>query len=319
MEGMVSRANEVLREPRYAGLPTYMRLAHTRDPADIDIAVAGIPFDSAGNTGTRFGPRAIRQASSTLRGVDGPSGIDPRAHRKIRDYGDLSVMPGAVESSHRIITEQLTPLLTQRIQTLCLGGDHSVTLPELRACAQTHPGLALVHFDSHSDTYDAYYGGLEYATRHNSGTLFRRAIDERLIDPGCSIQIGMRGTLYTAADWDEARDLGLEVLTTDEWLSLSPEAFRDRLIARTAGRPVFLSFDVDVFDPSCVPGVGTPEPGGPTSREVFRYLRALRGLPIVAGDVVEVCPPQDIAGITSTLAAHVVFQLLILMAGQGEG
>src|SRR5262249_15914341 len=157
----------------------------------------GIPFDSAGNTGTRFGPRAIRQSSSTLRGVDGPSGTDPRTFCRIVDCGDVRVLPHAVESSHRAIADQFAAFYPARVRTLGLGGDHSLPLPELRACQNASPTLALLHFDSHSDTYDSYYGGGEYALRHNSGTLFRRAIDEGLVDPVHSLQVGMRGTLYT--------------------------------------------------------------------------------------------------------------------------
>jgi agmatinase len=228
-------------------------------------------------------------------------------------------MPGAVESSHNAIRDQLIPLYVAGIRTIALGGDHSVTLPELRACREAYPDLALVHFDSHSDTYDSYYGGGEYALRHNSGTMFRRAAEEGLISPVHSIQVGMRGTLYTSADLAEARDLGFEVLATDDLLQFSPKVFGKHVAARTSGRSVFLSFDMDVFEPSCVPGVGSPEPGGPTSREVLQYLRVLRGLPIVAGDVVEVCPPRDVAAVTSTLAAHVVFQLLVLMASASQG
>jgi agmatinase len=254
-----------------------------------------------------------------LRGVDGPWGIDPRSHRRIYDLGNLPLMPTAVEASHRAIQDQIVPLHRAGIKTLGLGGDHSVTLPELRACHAAYPGLALIHFDSHADTYDVSYGGGEYALRHNAGTLFRRAVEERLIDPAHSIQIGMRGTLYTSADWDDARELGLEVMTTDALLSMKPEAFSDHVAARTAGRSVFLSFDVDFFDASCVPGVGTPEPGGPTSREGLQYLRALRGQQIVSADVVEVRPPQDVASVTSTLAAHVCLLLLIMMARPSEG
>jgi agmatinase len=310
----VSRTDEAMKTAPLTGLSTFMGLPHTNTVSTPEIAIVGIPFDNGGNPGSRYGPRAIREASTTLRGVDGPSGIDPRQHRRIYDWGNLAVMPTAAQMSHNAIRNQFAALHTAGVRTLGLGGDHSVTLPELRACSKVYPKLSLVHFDSHADTYDTSYGGGEYVLRHNAGTLFRRAVEEKLIDPAHSIQIGMRGTLYTSFDWDDARELGLEVMTTDDLLCLDPGAFAEHVAARTDGRPVFLSFDVDFFDAACVPGVGTPEPGGPTAREGLRYLRALRGQPIVSADVVEVRPPQDVASVTSTLAAHVSFLLLVMMA-----
>jgi agmatinase len=310
----MSRTDEAMKVAPLTGISTFMRTPYAAEPVGAEIAIVGIPFDNGGNPGSRYGPRAIREASTTLRGVDGLSGVDPRSCRRIYDLGNLSVMPTAVETSHRAIRDQMIQLHKSGIKTLGLGGDHSVTLPELRACHQAYPDLALIHFDSHADTYDVSYGGGEYVLRHNAGTLFRRAVEEHLIDPAHSIQVGMRGTLYTNADWDEARELGLEVMTTDELLELDPKTFKDHVAVRTAGRPVFVSFDVDFFDAACVPGVGTPEPGGPTSREGLRYLRALQGQHVVSADVVEVRPPQDIASVTSTLAAHVCLLLLIMMA-----
>ena len=204
----------------------------------------------------------------------------------------------------------LRPLAEARVVTLSLGGDHSVALPELRALAAVYGPLALVQFDSHGDLWDSYYGGQKYT----HGTPFRRAVEEGLILPEWSVQLGMRGPLYGPEDLQMARDMGFAVLTTTELLARSPQEIGDLVRARVGDRPAFLSFDIDFFDPAYAPGTGTPEVGGPTSFQGLAYLRACTGVRWVGGDVVEVLPALDHGQITAHLAAQVGYEFLSLVA-----
>jgi agmatinase len=282
------------------------------DPAGVDAAVVGVPFDTATTfrSGPRFGPEAIRSASALLRPYNPALDVDVFEHLSVVDWGDVGVTPGNALRTTEQIAEHLAPLAGAGITTVVLGGDHSVALGELRAHAAAHGPVALVLLDAHADTWDEYYG-----ERYFHGTPFRRAVEEGLLRPERSLLAGMRGSLYAAGDVDEARGLGFEVLSTEELRRLPPAEYGARVTERLGDAPAYLSFDIDVIDPAFAPGTGTPEVGGLSSWEALAYVRALAGLRFVGFDVVEVSPPYDTAGQTTALiAANVAHEFLSLAA-----
>ena len=260
--------------PRFAGVRTFMRLPHVTDLEGVDAAVYGIPFDTAVTfrPGARFGPEAIRSASALLRPFHSGFGIDLCDALSIVDYGDLPVAPGDTEGTYRRVEEALAPVVEAGVFPLALGGDHSITLAELRVIAKRHGPLALVQLDAHGDTWDEYFD-----QRYFHGTTFRRAAEEGLIDPKASVQAGMRGPLFQGSDLDDGRALGFHVIPGEELRALGPDAYGELVRERVGGRPVFLSFDVDFLDPAYAPGTGTPEVAGFSTAEATAYLRALRG------------------------------------------
>lgn len=307
-----------LNVPRFVGTPSFMRLA--TDPglqhigAEVDVAVVGLPSDAGApyRTGARFGPNAIRSQSVMLRPVNPYHGyLNVFEQLRVVDAGDSPVVPGYMEVSMEHMERTIDAIVARGTIPLALGGDHSVSLPELRALAKVHGPLALVHFDAHTDTWDSYFDGLKYS----AGTPFRRAVEEALVDPACSIQIGMRGSLFRDTDITQSLELGYEVVTTDEALAVSPQALGDRVRKRVGDRAVFLSFDMDFVDPASAPGVQTPEAGGPSGREALAIVRAMTGLRIAGADVVETNPLFDGPGqVTALLAATIAAELLALIA-----
>jgi agmatinase len=298
--------------PRFAGIRTFMRAPHTTDLAGVDAAVYGIPFDTATSfrTGPRFGPEAIRSASALLRPYNPALDVNVVETLSIVDYGDVPVSPGHTERTYGQIEEGLVQILEAGAFPLALGGDHSITLAELRPLARLHGPLALVQLDAHGDTWDEYFG-----QKFFHGTTFLRALEERLIEPAASVQAGLRGSLYGPDDLDSARELGFTVLSCDQLRELGPAAYGELVRERVGERPVFLSFDVDVLDPAFAPGTGTPEVGGLSTAEALSFLRALRGIELAGADVVEVSPPYDGAGQQTALAAaNVAYELLSLRA-----
>jgi agmatinase len=298
--------------PRFAGIRTFMRLPHTTELAGVDAAVYGIPFDTATSyrTGPRFGPEAIRSASALLRPYNPALDVNVVETLSIADYGDVPVSPGDTERTYGQVEEALAPLVEAGVFPLALGGDHSITLAELRALAPKHGPLALVQLDAHGDTWEEYFD-----QRFFHGTTFKRALEEKLIDPKASVQAGLRGSLYGAEDIDSARALGFTVLSCDELRALGPGVYADLVRERVGRRPVFLSFDIDVLDPAFAPGTGTPEVGGLSTAEALAFLRALAGIDLAGADVVEVSPPYDGAGQQTALAAaNVAYELLSLRA-----
>jgi agmatinase len=288
-----------------------MRAPHTADLDGVDAAVYGIPFDTATTyrTGTRFGPEAIRSASALLRPYNPALEVNVVETLSIVDYGDVPVSPGDTQRTYGQIEEALTPLVDADVFPLALGGDHSVTLAELRVLAGKHGPLALLQLDAHGDTWDEYFG-----QRYFHGTTFLRAVEEKLIDPKASVQAGLRGSLYSAEDLESARELGFAVLPCDQLRTLGPGSYASLVRERVGRRPVFVSFDVDVLDPAFAPGTGTPEVGGLSTAEALAFLRALR-VDLVGADVVEVSPPYDgPGGPTALAAANVAYELLSLRA-----
>ncbi len=298
--------------PRFAGVRTFMRAPHTTDLAGVDAAVYGIPFDTATTyrTGTRFGPEAIRSASVLLRPYNPALDVNVVETLSIVDYGDVPVSPGDTQRTYGQVEEALAPLVEAGVFPLALGGDHSVTLAELRVLARRHGPLALVQLDAHGDTWDEYFG-----QRYFHGTTFLRAVEEKLIEPAASVQAGLRGSLFEDGDLESARELGFAVLSCDQLRALAPGSYASLVRERAGTRPVFVSFDVDVLDPAFAPGTGTPEVGGLSTAEALAFLRALRGINLVGADVVEVSPPYDGPGQQTALAAaNVAYELLSLRA-----
>jgi agmatinase len=298
--------------PRFAGIRTFMRAPHVTDLHGVDAAVYGIPFDTATSyrTGPRFGPEAIRSASALLRPYNPAHDVNLVDRLSIVDYGDVPVSPGDTERTYAQVEEALDAVVAAGVFPVALGGDHSITLAELRPLARAHGPLALVQLDSHGDVWEQYFG-----QQYFHGTTFKRAVEENLIEPRASVQAGMRGSLYGAEDIDVARELGFTVLSTDELRDLGPAAYGDLVRSTVGERPVFVSFDIDFLDPAFAPGTGTPEVGGFSTAEALAFIRALRGIDLAGCDVVEVSPPYDGPGmVTALAAATVAYELLSLKA-----
>jgi agmatinase len=297
--------------PRFSGVRTFMRLPNSRDLENSDAAIVGAPFDTATTyrVGARFGPEGIRSVSHLLRPYNPSQDVSIFDQLSVIDYGDVSVVPGYIEESYRRIAEGLEPIHRAGVVPIVLGGDHSIALPELRAAAAVHGPLALVQFDAHPDTWDAYFG-----QKHTHGTPFRRAVEEGLLKPQRSIQVGMRGSLFDSADWNDSRELGFELISTDEVRGLGISETIVRIRERVGNAKAYVSFDVDFVDPAFAPGTGTPEIGGFTSREAQEFVRGLVSLDLAGCDVVEVYPAYDPAQITAFLAANVAYELLSLIA-----
>ncbi len=305
-----------LETPRFCGVPTFMRLPQATTLSGLDAAVIGLPSDSGGpyRTGARFAPNAVRAMSVMLRPINPYRGdINVFEELAVADVGDASVVPGYEIESLERIEESVAALVNAGIVPFAIGGDHSITLAEIRVLAKVHGPISLIHFDSHTDTWDKYFAGKKYS----AGTPFRRGAEEAIIDPAHSIQIGMRGSLFQKDDINQSIDLGYDVLTTDDALDLGPHGLAQRIADRAGGRPAFISFDMDFIDPSAAPAVQTPEAGGPTARETLQILRALHGINLVGCDVVEANPLYDGPGqITALMAATVMAELMALLASQ---
>jgi len=289
-----------------------MRAPHVTELAGVHAAVYGIPFDTATSyrTGARFGPEAIRSASALIRPYHPVHDINVVDALSIVDYGDLPVSPGDTERTYGQVEAGLAPLVDAGVFPIGLGGDHSVTLAELRVLAKRHGPLALVQLDAHADTWEAYFG-----QKYFHGTTFKRAAEERLIEPTFSVQAGMRGSVYAASDLGMARELGFTVLESEDLRTLGPRRYGELVRTYVREMPVFMSFDIDFLDPAFAPGTGTPEVAGFSTAEALAFLRSLKGINLVGADVVEVAPAYDGPGHPTALAAaNVVFELLALWA-----
>ena len=304
-----------LESPRFSGVRTFMRLPNNRDLENADAAIVGAPFDTGASfrAGARFGPEGIRSASHLLRPYNPSQGVPIFDRISVIDYGDVPIVPGYTEESYGRIEEGLRSIHQGGAVPVVLGGDHAIALPELRAAASLHGPLALVQFDSHADAWDTFFG-----RPYNHGTVFRRAVEEGLLVPERSIQVGMRGSLYEEGDLEASRALGFDLVTTDEVRESGIQAVVERVRERVGDAKAYISFDVDFVDPAFAPGTGTPEIGGFTSREAQAFVRGLAGLDLGGCDVVEVYPSYDGPGqVTSLLAANVAYELLTLIAIRG--
>jgi len=299
--------------PRFAGPGTMFRLPSQQGAEGLDIAIVGVPLDigTSLRPGARFGPREIRAESVMTR----PYGMHTRAAPfdsfQIADVGDVALNTFNLMDSVKIIEEHYHGLLKHDVKTVTLGGDHTIALPILRAVAKKHGPVALVHVDAHADTNDHMFGE---PIAH--GTIFRRAIEEGLVDGNKMVQIGLRTTGYSADDFDWAREQGARVVTAEDcwYKSLGPlmAEIRQQIGSET---PVYLSFDIDGIDPAFAPGTGTPEPGGLTNTQAIEIIRGCHGLNLVGCDLVEVSPQYDTSGNTALLAANLVFEMLCSMPG----
>ncbi|RVT84098.1 agmatinase [Rhodobacteraceae bacterium CCMM004] len=298
--------------PRFAGPGTFMRLPAAASAEGLDVAVVGVPMDhgTSWRSGTRFGPQQIRAQSAMIRPYAVQTGAAPFDALQVADIGDVAINTFDLADTIRIITEAYGTILTHGAIPATLGGDHTLTLPILRAVAARHGPVALVHVDAHADVNDVMFG-----VREAHGTVFRRAHEEGLIVPDKVWQVGLRGTGYTAEDFDEPRDWGFHLVTAPEiWhQSLAPLAARIR--ADLAGHKVYVSYDIDSLDPAFAPGTGTPEIGGLTTPQAMELIRGLRGLDIVGVDMVEVSPPYDPSGNTALVAANLMFEMLCILPG----
>jgi agmatinase len=302
---------DALAAPRFTGPRTFARLPHLTTLEDVDCAVFGMPWDGGTSfrSGARFGPEAIRSASGMIRTYNPVQKVQVFGALSVVDHGDAPTAPGYIEETLQRIEAYVAPIAAAGVVPLGMGGDHSVTLAELRALAGAHGPLGLVQLDSHTDLWDAY-NGLPYG----HGTVFRRAIEEGIVDAARVVQTGMRGSLYGAEDEALPGSLGVETIPWTELAELLPAAFAARVRERLGDGPAFCTFDVDFVDPAFCPGTGTPEVGGPTSHEALGYLRALSGVRFMGFDVVEVAPTYDAAGqVTALFAANALFEMLSLV------
>jgi len=304
------RPADSFRSPRFAQPATFMRLPHTRELPGLDAALLGIPFDGGTSyrTGSRFGPRDIRQNSSLIRPYNPVLEVSPFDVLRVADVGDVDVNPINIEDTYGRVEQAVADVLNAGVVPVCVGGDHSLSLPILRAVNRKHGPVGMVHFDSHQDMWEEYFGN-----KYFHGTPFRRAVEEGLLDTKRVIQIGIRGPVYADSDFDFARKHGIHWVTAPQVAHEGLEWVKEQMLV-VRGGPVYLSFDIDGVDPAFAPGTGTPEVGGLTSREALELVRALVGVQLVGADVVEVSPPYDQAGITSMLAANILFEILSVMA-----
>ncbi|MFB5663390.1 agmatinase [Alteribacillus sp. HJP-4] len=297
--------------PRYTGVRTFMRLEQVQTTEDVDFVVAGNPFDTAvsNRIGARGGPQHIRNSSILLRPYNPDQGINIFDFCSGVDYGDFEIVPQNIHRSYDIVAEQLAPILEKEVVPIILGGDHSISLGHLRAFAKKYGPIALVHFDSHSDTWDNYFG-----EKYMHGTPFRRAVEEGLIDTSHSIQVGLRGPLYGPEDLTDPVELGFQTIPMRKVRHLGQQEVMRQIHERAGNKPVFVSYDIDFVDPAFAPGTGTPEVGGPDSFEALEYIRGLHGLNIKGFDLVEVLPAYDSGEITAALASAAAYEMITLIA-----
>jgi agmatinase len=301
--------------PRFGQIATFMLLPSAESFEGLDVAILGIPYDGGTSyrPGARFGPRAIREQSSLIRTWHPVLKVHPFERLRVADCGDVDVTPISIHDTYAAISRRIDDVVAARTMPLCVGGDHSVTLPILRSLARRHGPLGVVHFDAHPDTWDEYFGH-----KYFHGTPFRRAVEEGAVDPRRMIQIGLRGPLYGPEDFAFHDEHGIEAIRIEAVKEHGVGWVRERL-SRLRGGAVYCSFDIDAVDPAYAPATGTPEVGGLTSYEALCLVRGLAGLTLVGADIVEVAPPYDGPGqVTALLAANLMFELACLFALQGS-
>ncbi len=297
---------------RFAGSGTFMRLPRVETAEGLDVGFVGIPMDHGASwrSGTRFGPQQLRNESAMIRPYGVQTGAAPFDALQCADLGDVAINTFNLRESIRIITEFYDNILKYPVKPMTLGGDHTITLPILRAIAKKHGPVGLVHVDAHADVNDEMFG-----ERETHGTVFRRAYEEGLLDPKRVWQIGLRGTGYTAEDFDEPRDWGFNLVLAQELWHKSTAPLAADIKAKMGTGPVYISYDIDSLDPSIAPGTGTPEIGGLTTPQALELIRGLRGLNIVGADLVEVSPPYDPSGNTALTGANIMYEMLSVLPG----
>lgn len=303
--------------PRFGGLATMFRLPVQSTSLEAGVGIIGVPLDigTSNRSGTRFGPRQIRAESSLIR----PYGMGTRAapfeSYQVADLGDVPLNTYNLAASIGIIEKFYDSVLQSDVKTLSVGGDHTVTLPILRALHRKHGPMALIHVDAHADVNDEMFG-----EKVAHGTIFRRALEEGLVDGKKMYQIGLRGTGYSAEDFDWTRKRGAVVVQAEACWHRSLEPLMSEARAQIGSEiPAYLSFDIDGLDPSVAPGTGTPEIGGLTAIQGLEVIRGAFGLNLVGADLVEVSPPYDPLGNTALLAANLLFEMLCSFPGCRRG
>ena len=298
--------------PRFAGPGTMMRLPAAETAAGLDVCFVGVPLDigTSNRSGTRFGPKQIRAESVLLRPYNMWTRAAPFDSLQVADIGDVPINTFDLKDSVRRIEVFYDDMLRHDVRPLTLGGDHTLSLPILRAMKKKHGPLALLHIDAHADI-NSHMFGEDIA----HGTPFRRAFEEELLDADQVFQIGLRGTGYTAEDFDWASERGFQVVQAEQLWHQSAAPLMDQIRQQIGARPVYLSFDIDSLDPAYAPGTGTPEIGGLTSIQALEIIRGCRGLSLVGADLVEVSPPYDTNGNTALLAANLLFEMLCVLPG----
>ncbi len=302
--------------PRFAGSPTFFRLPQQNTLEGLDAAITGIPFDGAASfrPGARFGPRAVREMSSLLRPFNRVLDIDAYKILNCADVGDCPVNPFNVLESLDLIAQRYHEIFRAGVAPISFGGDHLVTLGVLRGIARARGPVAVLQVDAHLDTWDTYFGN-----KYTHGSFMRRAIEEGLVDVAHTLQVGIRGPLFSPQDMLDVHALGIEILPMDAVVDWTVEQIAAAIHTRVGNASVYLTFDVDGVDPAFAPGTGTPEIGGFTTQQIIALLHRLRGLNLIGADVVEVSPSYDNAGITALLGARVGYEVLGLLALLRQG
>lgn len=302
--------------PRFAGIPTFMRLPHVTKGSQLydqmEIAIVGVPWDggTSNRPGARHGPRQLRDLSTMIRAQHPVSLVRPFETANCADAGDVSINPSDLLGSMESVTSVFSQLKADGILTLAAGGDHLTTLPILRALASKAAPLSMIHFDAHTDLYDGYFGGTPY----NHGTPFRRALEEGILDGSRVIQIGLRGTRYDLDDIEFGKKHGVTMIMIEELMERGPDSVMAQARDLVGDTDTYVSFDIDFLDPAFAPGTGTPEIGGPDSFTAQKLVRGLAGVTIKGADLVEVSPPFDPSGNTAWVGASLMFELLCIMA-----
>lgn len=297
---------------RFSGPNTFMRLPFANELDGLDVAVLGIPMDigTSWRSGTRFGPKQVRSESAMIRPYNLQTGAAPFDSLQVADIGDLAINTFSLSDSLRIISESYDAILKSDTIPVAIGGDHSITLPILRAIARRHGPVALIHIDAHADVNDEMFGEKE-----THGTVFRRAHEEGLITSEKTYQIGLRGSGYTAADFTEAQSWGFQHFLAPELWGRDLSTLASEIRRDIGTLPTYVSFDIDSLDPAFAPGTGTPEIGGLTTPQALQLIRSLNGLNIVGCDLVEVSPPYDTSGNTALTGANILFEMLCILPG----
>lgn len=301
--------------PRFAGVPTFMRLPHVAldHPRlnEVQIGLIGTPWDSGttNRPGPRHGPRQLRDMSTMMRAQNGATRVRPFETVNCADLGDVAPNPADIQDGMRRITAFYERVKAAGIVPLTAGGDHLCSLPILRALGADEP-LGLIQFDSHTDLFHSYFGG----TMYTHGTPFRRAVEEGLLDPARMVQIGIRGTAYDREDHDFAKSVGIRIIEIEEFHARGVEDVMQEAREIAGTGKTYVTYDIDFVDPTFAPGTGTPEVGGPNSFQALQVVRLLQGVNIVGADLVEVSPPFDQSGGTAFLGVSIMFELLCVMA-----
>ena len=298
--------------PRFGGIATMMRLPHVPNAKDLDVAFVGVPFDigTSNRSGARFGPRQIRSESCLIRPYNMATRAAPFDSLQVADIGDVAINAFNIDKSMAIIESAYDDILAQNCKPLTMGGDHTIALPILRSIAKKYGPVGIVHVDAHADINDTMFG-----ERIAHGTPFRRAIEEKLVDPKRMVQIGLRATGYAADDFDWPREQGVRVVPAEDCWYKSLKPLMSEVREQLGVGPVYITFDIDGLDPAYAAGTGTPEIGGLTIHQGLEIIRGCRGLEVVGGDLVEVAPAYDTTGNTALTAANLLFEMLCVFPG----